>query len=359
MAELTGADGPAVPDPNREPIANGAAYIHWPGVWIGEPPPFRPAPDESLRVLADEMYRTDLPRGIQVRALREGRFVFDFRDWPEGRSEGRSPAMDDFDDEVRRRLRWATLLNAHVACLHTAIRTKEGVAGLRKMAISPYNLFALTNPDSEVEVASGDPALIHLSEARFPRTYQPGLPPMMDWRHSLRMAIGIETVLESFALLRQLLEADDYLDVLTLADLYNRSCKAFEDHDYNLCLITAWAIVENTLQKRWSRYIEANRKREIGGEFVPFINSKRQDRLTDGDAFTASVIIEVLSLVDLLPLDLYHDCNTVRKARNGWIHNLAPVDRDTAMTAVSTAEAMLAQVQGVRLQAIPVAGLHG
>jgi hypothetical protein len=67
---------------------------------------------------------------------------------------------------------------------------------------------------------------------------------------------------------------------------------------------------------------------------------------------------EILSLTDNLPLDLYKDASTVRRVRNGWMHELRSVTRGDAELAVKVAERMLSLVEGINLAAPLVATLH-
>ncbi len=90
---------------------------------------------------------------------------------------------------------------------------------------------------------------------------------------------------------------------------------------------------------------------------VPFINAERREKLTESPDFTASVVSEILSLTDNVPVDLYRDVSTVRRVRNAWMHELQPVTRAEAELA-KVAERMLSFVEGIDLTAPLVAALH-
>lgn len=138
-------------------------------------------------------------------------------------------------------------------------------------------------------------------------------------------------------------------------EILAHSCKAFEDHYYSLSLITAWGIIEKLLQARWQRYIDDHREVqvEVAGELVPLVNSERAKKLRDGNNFTASVVTETLVCLEQLPFALYKPLNQVRDARNKWMHELRPVTRDAAHSALQLAQGMLRQIEGIDLS-IPV-----
>jgi hypothetical protein len=191
-----------------------------------------------------------------------------------------------------------------------------------------------------------------LMRTRDPQTYAEGLPNSADWRlRGRNETIEVGTVQESCELLDALFQHSESDEVLNLADLYLRSCKANEDANPSLSLVTAWTIIENLLQQLWDRYIEDNRTRDINGASVQFINRERKQRLEDGRNFSAAVVSEILSMTNYLPFELYQELSVVRKARNDWVHYLRPVSYDKAERAVKAAEKMIDLVKGVSLDA--------
>jgi len=282
-------------------------------------------------------------------------FIFDFSGW----SPSRAPPNRDeknFDAMAEAILRRVTVLNAHLACLCTKLCERQGQA-IPKMVVSPSDIIALKSLD-ESGMNFGDMRVGALALARFPSTYAQGLPATFDWRLIMRnVVIEIDTVAESFQLLDTVLQHPAPY-ALIVTDLYARSCKAYEDHNYSLCLVMAWAITEKLVQELWDRYLEANREREIDGAKVTFINRSRRDLLTDGRDFHASVIGEILSLANSLPFPLHKDISRVRQARNDWLHELKPLSREDALLSVSVAERMLNLVYGLNFRVPLVASLH-
>jgi hypothetical protein len=178
-----------------------------------------------------------------------------------------------------------------------------------------------------------------------------GVPNTMDPRLLTRHAVSADAVDESFRLLNAVL-SNRNPKALFLVELYLRSCKAFEDHNYALSLVTAWAVVENLLQRLWIHHIGEQKQKTVEGTDV-FINSDRMSKLADGRDFTASVISEFLSFADVLPFKVYQNLSYVRRARNDWMHELKPVTRLNAIEAVQLTHQMLNLVDELDLN-IPI-----
>lgn len=341
-------------------MRNTVAYFHWPLIWVGAPPAGWPGLDIDAKTFGDTMYQTTLKAGINVKACRDGMFAFDFSEWAPGAAPPEEDGRPiDFDLAASVVLRRTAVLNTHLACLYTAVARRQNFA-LPKMVVSPSDLLHSASLDWDKPGGGigggGDPRGMALLMARLPATY--AAPPIADWRVGHR-AITVEasTVEESFQRLDELL-AHPAPHALLAVELSLRSCKAYEDHNYSLAMVTAWVVVEKLLYVHWERYIDQNRRRNIGDVQAPFINAERKEKLTESSEFTASVVSEILSLVDNIPLDLYRDISAVRRVRNGWMHELRPVTRLEGELALRVAERMLGFVERIELAMPPVATLH-
>jgi hypothetical protein len=342
--------------PPTEPLADAgragaAAYYVWPLVWVGAAPDNAYASvgqggspsDINLDQLADIVVEVDLPQQLRARSLRDGLVVFDFSTWaPYIEAHGMPVDFFELSQLVLRRL---ALMNAHVACVHTALRHVQDV-GHPVTALSPRSILSMNRFDDPQGVGLPDPAIGQIFSARFASTYRPDIPKALDWRiMHRRVVVTTETVDESFRLLAGLLDHASSDRVISLVDLLVRSAAAYGGHDFSQALITAWAVIESLMQEFWERYVERNREREIAGERVSFINAKRKERLTDSANITASIVAEMLSLLDELPMDLFQKLSQVRVARNKWIHDLVPVSAQNADLAVQVAADMLRLVE--------------
>ncbi len=172
-----------------------------------------------------------------------------------------------------------------------------------KFVMSPHELFKPAEFKTHASTMGmpGSSAIAQLAMARFLGTYSTDIPVIFDWRMRQRLlTVEPESIARSFESLEEILETGE--SGILLADLYAKSCKAFEDHDHPTCLVMAWNIIERCLKKAWSDFIARNRKRDIDGASVAFINTDRRDKLEGAD-FTASIVGEMLSLMDLLPFE--------------------------------------------------------
>lgn len=335
-------------------MRNVAAYYHWPTLWLGGAPRASGG-NIHLDEVDEEVHTEALTSGIKVKALKEGMFKFDFSEWEPGRAPPENISMD-FDTTAAIVLKRTSLMNAHLACLHTSI-SRPDIDDRRfvldKMVVSPSDLILFGSLDKyEIECVASDPRVGWLMTTRYASTYRQDYYNTMDTRLMGRQVVDSETIAESFSLLGEILSNPDQ-NAIFLVELCLRSCKACEDHNYALSLVTAWSVVENLLQRSWSRYIDDQRDRR-GEDGEVFVNSARRDKLTDGRDFTASVISEFLSLADVIPFDLYQILSKVRKARNDWMHELRPVTRLDANAAVVLAQRMLNFVDKLGIAILPV-----
>jgi hypothetical protein len=275
--------------------------------------------------------------GLQIRALREGRFLFDFSNSAGYEDQ---PESQQFDELTAIAVRRAELMNSHVLSLHVALRRRQRLA-LQKPVVSPLQFVSHDALDS-TSYAWTDQRLTPLLTADSLASYNQLSPNTHDWRLSTRTNIDLATVDEAVEILCEIVSHP--LPMLAIADLYLRSAAFYESHDYNLALVSSWAIVETLLQAQWRQYLDANCTREIGGVDVSFINAERRQRLVSGRDYTASVISETLSLVGSLPHETYLKLDKVRRDRNAFLHELTAVPRAAADRALSVAETMLVDV---------------
>jgi hypothetical protein len=323
------------------------AYYHWPGIWVGDAPRREanaPLGGENF-VLADlqeEVFADEID-GLQIRVLREGRFLFDFSNWPEYSDP---PNEHQFDEQTAIAVRRAELLNSHVLCLHVALSRLQRFA-LQKPVVSPLEFISYEALDPGASHGWIDQRLSPLALANSIASYNQLSPNVDDWRLSNRAIISLETVSEGVKILEEVV-SHGALPTLAIGDLYLRSAAFFEAHDYNLALVGSWAIIETLLQTQLMQYLDANRTREIEGAEVTFLNADRRARLASGRDYTASIISETLSLVGSLRHEMYLELDKVRKDRNRFLHELTAVSRAAADRALTVAEGMLVEVAGLK-----------
>lgn len=317
-----------------------------PPVWIGDTLP-GPNDEVTLSDLQTEVYRRDLTTGIRARVLHSGVFIFDFSGWPENRDFPTRPTTwEEYDQAGVVIARRVLIINAYLACLYSALQTVQG-DDHEKMVLSPIDLVPYTQfgaPPAGID----DLFVLSLTRETRAGTFKVEIDTKL--RHAFQQNISTETLAKSFERLEELL-ARNSDEALLLPEMLLRSRKAFEDLDYNLCLILGWAMTEKMIVSLWDKYIDANRTRTINGKQEAFINAERKKRLKDSRNFTASTVAESLSLLDKVPFDIYSRTLDVRKSRNEWVHDLVPVTREKAEAAVVLAYDVLKFVEGIDLPA--------
>jgi hypothetical protein len=332
-------------------VAQGtvAGFYHFPPVWVGAAASSSNG-EVDLNELNDQIFNESFANGVQMRVSREGLFLYDFSSWPEAvmPSGDRPPA---FEGIASVQLKRCAFMSSFLACLYTSLSSVQSTV-IPKMAISPSDLVLAQTLDGP-NMSSSDFRVMSLLMSRYVSTYPAGFPLQVDWRLGFR-----HTVIDRLTLEQGVAIFDEILahgggnhGLITISDIYTRACTYFEEHNYPLCLINAWAICEVLLQARWVSYVEANQDRAIDTSTARFISQERKRRLTSSRDYTASVILETLSLLDQIPFDLYKKLDKARSTRNGWIHELRPVRADDARATIEAAESLFSSDFGVVLHA--------
>lgn len=326
-------------------ISNAVGYYLRPTVWIIDAPTERTG-DIDPTSLDEELLRIPLDCGIIVAAQRQGLFIFDFTNWAPGQAIADGRASESFDETARVQLNRVEVLNAHLACLYSAISTFQKFC-LDKMSAVPDDLIYKKSID-DAGMSFGNPIVGALALAPFRSTYAAGVPRAFDWRLATRSpTIERPTIEASLVQLNAIIQHPSEL-ALPLCAFVTQAAESYENHNYSLCLVIAWTICERLLFVRWEEVLKDNRNREFDGRIVNFVTGKRKEKLTGRD-FTASVVSEILSFLARLPFELYGNLNEVRRDRNDWIHGLKPVTRERAKLAFDTSLGMLAEVLEVEL----------
>lgn len=323
-------------------MIQGVGYFLYPPVWLEASPLEGTA--EDLRSTWDPIALAALPSGIRVRCFRNGLFTFDLRGWTPGAPTSGDEA-DDFET-MTERIRWrSALLNAHLACLFTAWKRVDSKTRT-PMVVTPAQLITVQE-DLGMSVTNA-PEIGELLRVDWTSLSEP---PSSDWRLERSEIVSRQAVDDSFALLEALLQRPDG-QYLTLADLALRSVAAHQAQNFDASLIQSWAITEKLLTSLWEGYLEDNREREVDGRLVTFINRERRDVLTGRD-LPISMLSEILSLLDLLPYEMFTRLKPIRQARNNWIHSLKPITGSQSAASADMALDLLRFVHGVDLDPAP------
>jgi hypothetical protein len=219
-----------------------SGYYHFPPMWIGIT-----VEEGVTRMAVEERQKTilsaDLDNGLCVKVSRDGMFLFDFSGWPDAK-----PTITDFARSSQAALlRRLLVLNAYVACLHTAILEQGEI-----WPKSVVDLFTTINADSldATEFVYRDSRIAALAGGGI-RTFSQGAgsyaAPFLDVRADLRsLTVSEVAVQRSIDLLLEVL-SKDYPGAAELTEFYLKACKATEEFDSSLSHTVSWAVCEKLL----------------------------------------------------------------------------------------------------------------
>lgn len=302
------------------------AYFLYPPVWIVGAPTGSPMAPDS-KEMEKEALSIKTKYGILCKISRDGMLTFNLdKVIPEDASP---KAPVSFDDAVNKVLKVVLLLNVHLISLYKAVSEMQKL-GIPKMIISPEDVISIQNGG----MGLGQSQSTNLLLAR----YQPS--PQIRGIIITESSVG-----RSFEIFDEIL-AKGSQDLLSIIYLIAQSYKYHQDHNFNISLISSWASIEKMLIAVWKNYIKSNRRRSNKS----FINQDRETILLNGRDFTANVISEILSIADLLPLEIYDLVSKSRRARNKWVHELKPVTRQQAADSVKASVELLKLSYSVDLE---------
>jgi hypothetical protein len=329
-------------EPATEP-SRALAYYLWPPRWVDRLPDWDDIgggvvrPDE----LGELVTEVTLPGGTRVRVFRDGEFAFML-----GPSEPKY--LEAFMDWQQRCLR---LMNAHLACLHTVLPVifNSAIATLWTAMQVTFE----TGAFSAGTFRADGGAVLALHSARRPQSLMGGI----DWRYSRPSSIVVskQQLSDSFDLLGDLLAHPRSEVLLVRAEMLLRAKVALSDMDYTGCLTNAWTACEAMLGDLLQHYLDEVQDRDVGqddgGQGLRFITRARREFLT-GQEMTVRHTMEVLSLLERLPFDLYRDLRVCSTARNNWLHKEQPPTNETAHRALRAAGSLFELLEGIPLNVL-------
>jgi len=339
----------------QKPSVNHS-YFYMPPAWIGTAPGDIELARPTINLVKIVCSR-QLSMGIRIDAHRDGVFLFDFTGWPEGKPIGipahtivggqRLPehVLKAHRDAEEHRYKCMSVMNAHLACMSTAMSTVQGHGVAVRQVITPSAYFT-THWENGGRLVVGidppnDPILAYVS-AHY--RIEPDIQ-----KKRTRMVIRADTVERSFDLLETIL-VSDMPDALLMTTLIYLAATNYAEHDFPTALTLSWTVCEKLLRILWDSYIEEKSTAvDKDNKEIKVINSERKQMLQGRD-FTASVVSEALALAGRLKHDTYVKLTKVRRTRNAWLHNLEPISGLAACESIQTAELFLKEISGVGLQ---------
>ena len=151
-----------------------------------------------------DVYRGMLPGAINAKATRDGVFLFEFTTLP---SEPRDGAIEDVASSADVVLEQTAVLNAHLACLHTALAQVQGWS-IPKLVLSPADLMRPTSLD-DANLGSVDTRVALLLLGRYPQIMaSDGVRMVLQIAGIRKLEVRLGTIEVSFQRLAALLERD-------------------------------------------------------------------------------------------------------------------------------------------------------
>lgn len=325
---------------------NVSGFYHDPPMFLSETPVDHTSATVFFDRFDNEVLRTALAGGIQMRANVEGLFAFDFS----AVADCAQPDTDDsrpdlaFDIRAEKVIRRTRIMNAYLAFFYTQEYLLSNFSRER-MVVTPELTISMTGIDGNPGQSFGNQRVSHLATSRFNLTYASAIPPIMDTRITFRGIAVSADVVHAAASDLSLLIGNHGDDGVLLVDLYLRASKAYQDHNYSLSLTTNWTIIERILDDLWTKMQADNEYRQN----ERFIDRARRDRLGDTRSYTAAVRSEMLSFLGYLSKEIYEDLSAARRLRNEWMHRLKQIDRDGARRASTVCEHLLKQEKALTL----------
>ena len=331
------------------------AYYHLPPVWIGSDP-FKEGANPSRHSLSEVVFTKTLPSKIRLQVCRDGLFIFDFTDWgpgnpvsmPEWKSspgEKTPRTLQDAEKKAEEHVyRRVEAMNVHLACLNSAISTCQLMAMPIGQVVSPSDCLNIQGSNGERWETELNP---YWSPMHAYVTLQRRLLSEGSTQSRRSHVLPMQTIEKSFETFEALV-GSNVPECLTMSAILLQSAKSYGEHDFSTALTMSWTVLEKLVSALWEKMLEDNRSRVEGHAAIPFIGGDRKKKLQGRD-YTASVRIEVLSLLGHINIEMYNDLNKVRTSRNDWLHNFEQVDEILAALAARTAQRLFEQVIKVKL----------
>lgn len=313
----------------RPHLPSFALYLLRP-VWVGAAP-------ASSTIGRDVAWSGLGSEGVPIAALTNGFIVFEFDKSPTY-SGGEIPPHDP-----------VPLGTPPPAKLREAATRREELAFARVGYMNAF-LKALSSAYSIVEgraqpvqaPVSLDNYYIAILEAGGWQFYN-DLAPKIDFPKVRNWVLKLETfdcAIQSMESCRIAL-GNQYIKALELAYV---ACHQYERHQFSSAHAIAWTVVEHLIFLLWD-HLQKETDSANGGH-TKFNNDRR--KLLQGRDYSASVVIQFLSLANRIDDDILQRLNEARKTRNAFVHALAEVQATSAGNVIRLATDLIAKIAKIR-----------
>lgn len=317
------------------------SYYFMPPAWIGRKPSNEEYRNNPISELEKIVHEEDIEAGIKIKVSRNGMFTFDCTNWQKGGIIEISENINSQEEaKIRARIEAGVmartqLMNTHLACLYnfnSSIKPRQLILP-SNMILYSWNVNSY-EPLNKGESLTSIYILGKISDFRSRK--QAYLEESIE--------IELESVKNSFKLLKEILESNTK-NLFNLIDMFYKAIVTCSESRFSEALILCWTVCENLLNQKWENYIEERRTVNNG---ISRINRERKEKLMGAD-FTASIVSEILELVDVLPKDIFDALNKIRGKRNKWMHEQKEVTYMDALAAIEGTKRLIQHVTGLQL----------
>lgn len=321
-------------------IRSRVGVYHWPLILFNAQSLIPGKEKEAEGYFRQEAFSGTLNNQVELTVFREGLFVFDFSNWSEDESppytatnKPQTMSQADYwehlaDTMSKLWLKRTALINSFLLCFYDAEGryAPQGVRPLTKMVANPQQIVLLSNPPNQfANVDQGDTlaAKSFLDAAPFQ-------PPFATKKLNAanRRPIQDSVIQESVKTFDNLLQYKGTAFTLTSAELLLRGIVAYESLDYTRCVTVCWSLIERMLAERWS--VSTGKK--------------------SGKTPNAKKMLKELLKHGVLSQTLHDDLDSVRGARNNWMHNEQSIDWGTAKLAVEKTIEQLPVITNITIE---------
>ena len=329
MARRDDERGPPVNIPARPPLPVGFALRLANGRGVSSRARFAPEDvfKEPVGDPRDVVLEIELPLDVSIIALHGGVLIFDFSRRADF-AGGAVPPHTDYNQ-----LAWREATDA-----------RQALVRKRNTYINAF-LPTLYVGGQRLQAGIGPQTSIHLGNY-YSAKLDDGVWSITGQGAEFALGLPVEVYLPSDALR---LSAETFAsivasygeDTFQLMPLLQDWIALYNSQQLSAALVVGWSVSEALIARRWRRYqAEAS---AAGGPTK--INKDRRKKLNGRD-FTASVMIEALSLAGRLS-DVHRETlDRARQARNSFAHELTPCDPGTAFVAAAAAAALISEDAG-------------
>lgn len=346
------SDNPNVQIHMVSPTVEG--YFRLPAIWIESAPTDIEQAKLDPLVHHVPVVRSILKSGIEAKALRNGMFLFNFRDWVGGPTvlvpgytypEPRTPHIAPKEhQEARRRAEEiaiirAQVLNAHQACLTTAERLVMHRSAGMGFPVTAWSAYKSIRMDTPIHYREDTEDLNSFAQNAMDNFY----------RHTRRRPLGrrvLERVVveKSFQLLDTILLHPNPIALPLVASMFQAASRSRDKH-FGEAVTLSWTVCEQLVSHAWKHHLAM--LQTIAG--TQRITKDRREKLLGRD-FTASIMVESLELAGVIDHDLYRRLEIVRKARNKWAHDMRVPKESEVWVSFDAARDLMSHLLGIRIE---------